>query len=209
MNSPRKPSYSPPTVAESIESLPEPNDVFKVVQSPMLLDDESQNSYFMGTSSGRTLIDSFKNKLQESGRSAAGIDTDKFFQTESKQSSSPGLVLPHCLEWKAPPRLVSDQLINIFFQEWAPLFPVLHRPSFLSLYEEYVSCPEAMEDKRSLAQLHLVFGIAALSSDVRILTSANFFSQANNCPSLAMAMISIRSRHSGKLLSSTFSWTTP
>ena len=175
MNSPRKPSYSPPTVAESIESLPEPNDVFKVVQSPMLLDDESQNSYFMGTSSGRTLIDSFKNKLQESGRSAAGIDTDKFFQTESKQSSSPGLVLPHCLEWKAPPRLVSDQLINIFFQEWAPLFPVLHRPSFLSLYEEYVSCPEAMEDKRSLAQLHLVFGIAALSSDVRTLTSANFF----------------------------------
>jgi hypothetical protein len=172
MNSPRKPSFSSPTVAESIETPPEPNDVFKVVQSPMLLDDESRNSYFMGTSSGRTLIESFKNKLQESGRSVTGIDTDKFFQAENKPSSSAGLVQPHCVEWKAPPRLVSDQLINIFFQEWAPLFPVLHRPSFLALYEEYVSCPEAMEDKKSLAQLHLVFGIAALSSDVSFSTSS-------------------------------------
>jgi hypothetical protein len=166
MSSPRKPSFPSPTTADSTEAPPDPNDVFKVVQSPMLLDDESSNSYFMGTSSGRTLIDAFKNKLQESGRSASGIDTDKFFQTNVTVSSRH--VKPHCVEWKTPPRMVSDQLINIFFQEWAPLFPVLHRPTFLALYEEYVSCPEAMEDKKSLAQLHLVFGIAALSSDVSI-----------------------------------------
>lgn len=165
-NSPRKPSFSSPIAADSIEAPLEANDVFKVVQSPMLLDDESSNSYFMGTSSGRTLIDAFKKKLQESGRSASGIDTDKFFHTDVTLSS--GHVKPHCVEWKAPPRMISDQLVNIFFQEWAPLFPVLHRPSFLALYEEYVSCPEAMEEKKSLAQLHLVFGIAALSSDVSI-----------------------------------------
>jgi hypothetical protein len=58
-------------------------------------------------------------------------------------------------------------MINIFFQEWAPLFPVLHRPTFLSLYEQYVASPETMVDKKSIAQLNLVFGIAALSSDVR------------------------------------------
>lgn len=166
MRSPRKHSFSSPMIADSIEAPPDPNDVFKVVQSPMLLDDESSNPYFMGTSSGRTLIDAFKNKLQESGRSASSIDTDKFFQTNVTVSSEH--VKPHCVEWKAPPRMVSDQLINIFFQEWAPLFPVLHRPTFLALYEEYVSCPEAMEDKKSLAQLHLVFGIAALSNDVSI-----------------------------------------
>ena len=59
-------------------------------------------------------------------------------------------------------------MINIFFQEWAPLFPVLHRPVFLTLYEQYVASPDTMSDKKSIAQLNLVFGIAALSSDVRI-----------------------------------------
>jgi hypothetical protein len=57
-------------------------------------------------------------------------------------------------------------MINIFFQEWAPLFPVLHRPTFLALYDEYVTSPDTMLDKKSIAQLNLVFGIAALSSDV-------------------------------------------
>ena len=60
-------------------------------------------------------------------------------------------------------------MINIFFQEWAPLFPVLHRPTFLALYERYVSSPEDLHDKKSIAKLNLCFGIAALSSDVRTL----------------------------------------
>jgi hypothetical protein len=57
-------------------------------------------------------------------------------------------------------------MINIFFQEWAPLFPVLHRPTFLALYEQYVGNPDTMVEKKSITQLNLVFGIAALSSDV-------------------------------------------
>jgi hypothetical protein len=57
-------------------------------------------------------------------------------------------------------------MINIFFQEWAPLFPVLHRPTFLALYEQYVAGPDTLSDKKSIAKLNLVFGIAALSSDV-------------------------------------------
>lgn len=67
---------------------------------------------------------------------------------------------------QVPPRLVSDQLINIFFQEWSPLFPVLHRPTFLALYGDFVASPETMEDQKSIAQLNLVFGIAAQSSEV-------------------------------------------
>jgi hypothetical protein len=59
-------------------------------------------------------------------------------------------------------------MINIFFQEWAPLFPVLHRPTFLALYEQYVSSPDTMVEKKSITQLNLVFGIAALSSDVSL-----------------------------------------
>jgi hypothetical protein len=91
-----------------------------------------------------------------------------FFHPGPKASVSSQAQQSRIISFKAPPRLVSDQLINIFFQEWAPLFPVLHRPTFLRLYEEYVANPDGMEDKKSLAQLNLVFSIAALSSEVRV-----------------------------------------
>lgn len=64
--------------------------------------------------------------------------------------------------------MVSDQMINIFFQEWAPLFPVLHRPTVLKVYADYVNEPEGVKDHHSLAQLNLIFGIAAVSTEVRI-----------------------------------------
>jgi hypothetical protein len=57
-------------------------------------------------------------------------------------------------------------MINIFFQEWAPLFPVLHRPTFLKLYADYLADPENVTDGHSLAQLHLVFAISAVSNEV-------------------------------------------
>lgn len=66
---------------------------------------------------------------------------------------------------KAPPCLEADELVNIFFQEWAPLFPVLHRPTFLSLYSDYMANPAGMDDNHAFAQLNLVFGIATLSKE--------------------------------------------
>jgi hypothetical protein len=65
--------------------------------------------------------------------------------------------------------MITDRLVNIFFQEVAPLFPILHRPTFLALYEKYGNCAGGMEDTKALAQLNLVFGISALSSQVSIL----------------------------------------
>ena len=64
--------------------------------------------------------------------------------------------------------MVSDQMINIFFQEWAPLFPVIHRPTILKAYTDYVTEPESVMDNHSLANLNLIFGIAALSAEVSI-----------------------------------------
>ena len=57
-------------------------------------------------------------------------------------------------------------MVNIFFQEWAPLLPVVHRPSFLKLYEQYVSDSTQLNDIAELIQLHLVFGISATSNKV-------------------------------------------
>ena len=51
----------------------------------------------------------------------------------------------------------------MYFQEWAPLFPVLHKPTFLRVYEEFVADPEKVKCRYQIAQLYLVFGIAGLS----------------------------------------------
>ncbi|KAF2838435.1 transcriptional activator protein-like protein acu-15 [Patellaria atrata CBS 101060] len=164
----RKPSAtSIPASNEGNDDIQDKDDVFKVQQSPLLLDDENADSYFVGTSNGRTLVDSFKARLQEMGKPCSDIVTDTFFATESHGIKSPNTLQKRIVTFKAPPRLVSDQMINIFFQEWAPIFPVLHRPTFLALYEDYVANPEAPFDKKSVAQLNLVFGIAALSANSR------------------------------------------
>src|SRR5690349_21723453 len=66
---------------------------------------------------------------------------------------------------KAPPRMISDLLVTAFFQEYHPLFPVLHRPTFLTLYgnlvDEDVSSPAFPKDDHEIAQLFLVFAIAS------------------------------------------------
>ncbi|KAF2740146.1 hypothetical protein EJ04DRAFT_233479 [Polyplosphaeria fusca] len=162
-NPPPRKSMSPPSHSPGSpdSSQEKKEDIFRVQQSPLLLDDENRDTYYVGSSGGRTLIEAFKQRAQETGRSSSELNSNTFFGTGSKPASRARIV-----SYKAPPRLVSDQMINIFFQEWAPLFPVLHRPTFLSLYEQYVSSPESMADKKSIAKLNLVFGIAALSSDV-------------------------------------------
>jgi hypothetical protein len=153
------PATSSPTNADTST---DKDDVFKVTQSPILLESDGPDGYFVGTSSGRALVDAFKNKVQESSKVSVEIRSDSFFKADAKHAT--GSLDSRLVVWRPPPRLLSDQLVNIFFQEWAPIFPVLHRPTFLHLYEDYTIAPDAITDKRLLAQLHLVFGIAALSN---------------------------------------------
>ncbi len=115
--------------------------------------------------SSLTALDTFKAKVQESGKPCSGFKTDSFFATSTKPPMSRDSSVTRTTS-KAPPRLVSDQMINIFFQEWASLFPVLHRPTLLKIYTNYVANPGGMQDQQSIAQLNLVFGIAALSAEV-------------------------------------------
>lgn len=165
--SPRRPSATPEEVGSRKTESPAREEVFKVLQSPYLLDGNGSDSYFAGTSSGRTFIEAFKHKVQETGRSTADINTDLLLTSSLRKASDSAPTPSSPVVWKAPPRLVSDQLINIFFQEWAPLLPVLHRPTFLTLYEKYVADNDCVSDKAEIAQLNLVFGIASLSSGTR------------------------------------------
>jgi hypothetical protein len=55
----RRPSIHSPVSAEAREESQEKDDTFKVQQSPLLLDDVNHDSYFAGSSSGRTLVGMF------------------------------------------------------------------------------------------------------------------------------------------------------
>ncbi|KAL8915048.1 MAG: hypothetical protein Q9171_000488 [Xanthocarpia ochracea] len=139
-------------------------DTFNIQQSPSLLYRDS-DSYFMGASSGRAFVDILKVKVKESGKQCPHFGTETFFASGKTPMTSSEAFSARPTEAKTAPRLVSDQMINIFFQEWAPLFPILHRPTFLNIYTQYVADPEGCKDQHSIAQLNLVFCIAAQSLD--------------------------------------------
>jgi len=149
-----------PASSETRDGSQEKDTKFRVQQVPFLPEDARSDSYFTGGSSGQTLVAAFKHKAREIGRLSTNINSNVFFGAGA--SHNPPKRIISCV---APPRLVSDQMINIFFQEWAPLFPILHRPSFLALYEQFTTYPLNLNDQKSIAMLNLVFGIAALSSN--------------------------------------------
>ncbi|KAL2266253.1 hypothetical protein VTJ83DRAFT_5605 [Remersonia thermophila] len=137
-------------------------DTFRVQASPLLLGVENSDSYFMGPSSGRSFIEFFKRKMQENGKSCPEFNPEAFLHI---QGCYPLTTKPPAPTMRVPPRLFSDRCVNIYFQEWAPLFPVLHKPTFLRVYEEFVTDPDKIKNNHKLAQLYLVFSIAALSSE--------------------------------------------
>lgn len=110
--------------------------------------------------------EAFERKVQESGKGMAIFNIEAFFAPSPKTQLPALTPSEESALWTPPSRLHSDQMVNIFFQEWAPLFPVLHRPTFLDLYHQYTTNASNIQGKKSLAQLNLVFGIAALSNEV-------------------------------------------
>ena len=108
------------------------------------------------------LAESFKAKLKARDPKSPNIRTQSFFDGASRLTSDPTLAD----ESSTPSRMLSDQMINVFFQEWSPLFPILHRPSALNLYTNYVAEPTSVQSPHDIAQLYLIFGIAAISTEV-------------------------------------------
>ncbi|KAK0643051.1 fungal-specific transcription factor domain-containing protein [Cercophora newfieldiana] len=162
-SSPESTHASPPpdSKKDAEPSVPK-EDTFRVQASPLLLGVENSDSYFMGASSGRSFIESFKRKIQENGKSCSEFNPEAFLHIQGCYPLTPK---PPPQNMRVPPRLFSDRCVNVYFQEWAPLFPVLHKPTFLRVYEEFVADPEKVKNNHKLAQLYLVFSIAALSSE--------------------------------------------
>jgi len=100
--------------------------------------------------------------VQEGGKSCSDFNTEAFLHI---QGCYPLVTRPPSQTLRVPPRLFSDRCVNVYFQEWSPLFPVLHKPNFLRVYEEFSADPDKVKNHHKLAQLYLVFCIAALSGD--------------------------------------------
>lgn len=107
--------------------------------------------------------DAFTGKLMDQGKFSPDVSTRSLTQSTQPISYNRG-----DQTIQTPPRIVSDQLINIYFQEWAPLYPVVHRPTVLKAYEQYLA-DSLQGSPHDLAQLNLIFGIAALASTVSFL----------------------------------------
>lgn len=113
-------------------------------------------------------IDTVKQYLKDSGRYTIEFETERFFQGQSVFNMMDTMLQPEGL--KPPPRLLSDHLLVSYFQEYHPLFPVLHRPTFLSTYEKLVSQDSSMLASlaaHDIAKLFLVFSVALYQQDVR------------------------------------------
>ncbi|KAK2764441.1 hypothetical protein FQN54_009135 [Arachnomyces sp. PD_36] len=179
----KEPSHSPPSVAAESrnggaheDKASENGGDESIVQIPESFSSRRNPTFdtpFAGPSSTRAFVDVFTDKLKDQGKlMSSSLSTEALMSTPSVAVSSRN----RDLEAEAPPRIVSDQLINIFFQEWAPLYPVVHRPTILKAYEDYVNDPESLSDKPYVVpQLNLIFGIAALSSTSRTNQDPTFF----------------------------------
>ncbi|RMD44595.1 hypothetical protein DV735_g494, partial [Chaetothyriales sp. CBS 134920] len=152
-------SLSPTAMPAEIKDEPEPpRDEVLHVELPALVQPGATST---GDSTTAAFIDAFERKAQEQPNklpqsiSAAAL----FHSSQSRKAAS------HHPP-RTPPRLQSDQYINLFFQEWQPLLPILHRPSFLRVYEQYLTTPDASkwQNKDAIAQLFLIFEISALSA---------------------------------------------
>ncbi|OQE41400.1 hypothetical protein PENCOP_c005G01973 [Penicillium coprophilum] len=176
-------SFSPPHRAASVRSpsasatvksstSDSSDGVFHVQRSTIRPSRQSENP-FVGFSSTLGFANVFTDKLVTEGKSATKIPTGAL--TALSTSVLQGAPNQNV---KTPPRLVSDQLINIFFQEWAPLYPVVHRPTILKAYGQYLNNTETLQrDAHAMAQLNLIFGIAALSSISRTNQDPTFFEE--------------------------------
>ncbi|KAI3109668.1 transcriptional regulator family: Fungal Specific TF [Penicillium roqueforti] len=170
----RAPSARSPSACATVKSnTSESSDgMFHVERSTTRPSPQSQNP-FVGFSSTQGFADVFTNKLVLEGKSATKVPTRALTALSALVfQGTPNQAV------KTPPRLVSDQLINIFFQEWAPLYPVVHRPTILKAYEQYLNNTETLQrNPHVMAQLNLIFGIAALSSMSRTNQDPAFFEE--------------------------------
>lgn len=140
----------------------------------LLSRNEIMNGSFLGSSSGRSFfgiphlysvflpLELFKRRLQISKNVC--IDFDEvlpFYKTSINENLDDDIDLTDTnTSFPLPSKSSAEKLVQSFFNNWHPLFPVLHRPSFQWEFEAMYT-EKASKDLAHSAQMWLVLAIAA------------------------------------------------
>jgi Fungal specific transcription factor domain len=120
------------------------------------------------------MIELFKRRLQIAKN--ISIDFDEVLPFY-KQSANDGVVDDVDLtdtntSFALPSKSSAEKLVQSFFANWHPLFPVLHRPSFQWDFEAMYT-EKASKDPAHSAQMWLVLAIAARDTAVKVFIRFN------------------------------------
>lgn len=115
------------------------------------------------------IVELFKRRLQIAKNVC--VDFDEVLPFYKPSSTEGTTEEPEVTDSKTafalPSKTSAEKLVNSFFNTWQPLFPVLHRPSFLwdfdAMYKE-----KGLKDPARSAQFWLVLAIAARDAITKV-----------------------------------------
>ncbi|KAK9375463.1 fungal-specific transcription factor domain-containing protein [Lipomyces chichibuensis] len=157
---------SPARGSSSIDSDSDENETFVLHELKNLNIDGS----FEGSASGRAFAEVFQEKVGSKYVNLSSL-AENLFNTVDLSSSLPRYHFDDSHSSSIPslpPRVLADQLVNFFFKDWHPIFPVLHVPTFMADYEKVYNASTLLGKEEFLVQLYQIFAISS-----RLISSAN------------------------------------
>ncbi|KAJ8100545.1 fungal-specific transcription factor domain-containing protein [Lipomyces tetrasporus] len=150
---------SPARHDSSIDSDTDENDMFVLHE----LKNFNIDGTFEGSASGRAFAEIFQAKVGAKSVSLSSL-AGNLFKTVDMSSSLPRYHFDESQSSSIPslpPRVLADQLVNFFFNDWHPIFPVLHAPTFMTDYEKAYNASTLLGKEEFLVQLYLIFAISS------------------------------------------------
>jgi hypothetical protein len=125
-------------------------------------DDKVQAMGFVGEHSEIAWLYRLKRDLDHDSFSPSREDPERpaissvyYFQDDSEISDPDDVDLARC-----PPQYIADRLVDNYFHNVHPAFPIIEKTIFLKQYRSFYSNPNLRPGERWLAVLNLVFAIA-------------------------------------------------
>ncbi|KAK9359960.1 fungal-specific transcription factor domain-containing protein [Lipomyces starkeyi] len=150
---------SPARRSSSVDSDSDENETFTLHELKNLNVDGS----FEGSASGRAFAEIFQEKVGSKSVNLSSL-AENLFNTVDLSSSLPRYHFDDSHSSSIPSlpsRVLADQLVNFFFKDWHPFFPVLHAPTFMADYEKVYNASTLLGKEEFLVQLYLIFAISS------------------------------------------------
>ncbi|KAI5284183.1 hypothetical protein KEM54_001541, partial [Ascosphaera aggregata] len=148
--------------------------VRKIQQRPALVL-PTENAPFQGPSSTRSLLYSFQAKIAAVHQGSCNISVEALLAQD--WALQPPSLLEPSNDAMLIAKSVSDELVRTWFVEWAPFFPILHRPTSENAYEAYCRNTTAFTPQDLLyikTHLSLIYAIITIVSKIYYLLKGDY-----------------------------------